>query len=78
MKKLSIIAGFVFTTLFFASCESTEVMPQVNYSNSTIQTVDFQEAEFATQKRPTINPKENIIIPAETEVISLIENKQEQ
>jgi PBP1b-binding outer membrane lipoprotein LpoB len=78
MKKLSIIAGFVFTTLFFASCESTEVMPQVNYSNSTIQTVDFQEPEFATQKRPSAKALENTIIPTATEVISVAENKQEQ
>ena len=78
MKKLSIIAGLVFTTIFFASCESTEVMPQVNHSNSSIQTVDFQEPEFATKKRPNIKTKEAIIIPAATEVISVIENKQEQ
>jgi PBP1b-binding outer membrane lipoprotein LpoB len=78
MKKLSIIAGLVFTTVFFASCESNEVMPQVNHSNTATQTVDFQEPEFATQKRPTLNKESNAIIPAATEVISIIENKQDQ
>jgi PBP1b-binding outer membrane lipoprotein LpoB len=27
MKKLSIIAGLVFTTVFFASCEQQDIMP---------------------------------------------------
>lgn len=27
MKKLSIIAGLVFTTMFFASCEQQEIVP---------------------------------------------------
>ncbi len=27
MKKLSIIAGLVFTTVFFASCEQQNIMP---------------------------------------------------
>lgn len=27
MKKFSIIAGLVFTTLFFASCEQQEIIP---------------------------------------------------
>lgn len=78
MKKLSIIAGLVFTTVFFASCESDEVMPQVNYSNSSIQTVDFQEPEFATQNRPSLKAGENPILPAVTEAISVVENKLEQ
>jgi PBP1b-binding outer membrane lipoprotein LpoB len=78
MKKLSIIAGLVFTTIFFASCENNEVMPQDNYTNATAQTVDFQEPEFATQKRPSAKSLENTIIPTATEVISVVENKQEQ
>jgi PBP1b-binding outer membrane lipoprotein LpoB len=28
MKKLSIIAGLVFTSLFFASCEQQEIIPK--------------------------------------------------
>jgi PBP1b-binding outer membrane lipoprotein LpoB len=78
MKKLSIIAGLVFTTVFFASCESNELMPQSNYSRSPSQTVDFQEPEFAIQKRPSVKALENTIIPAATEVISTAENKLEQ
>jgi PBP1b-binding outer membrane lipoprotein LpoB len=78
MKKLSIIAGLVFTTVFFASCESDEVMPQVNNSNSSIQNVDFQEPEFATQKRPNVKTSESTIIPASTETISVVENKLEK
>ena len=78
MKKLSIIAGLVFTTVFFASCESNEVMPQVNHSNSSIQTVDFQEPEFASQKRPSVKDKETIVIPASTEITAVVEIKQEQ
>ena len=78
MKKLSIIAGLVFTTVFFASCESTEVIPQVNHSNSSIQTVDFQEQEFASQKRPSVKDKETTVIPASTEITAVVEIKQEQ
>lgn len=78
MKKLSIIAGLVFTTIFFASCENNEVLPQDNYTNATAQTVDFQEPEFATQKRPSAKSLENTIIPTATEVISIVENKREQ
>jgi PBP1b-binding outer membrane lipoprotein LpoB len=78
MKKLNIIAGFVFTTIFFASCENNEVMPKDNYANATAQTVDFQEPEFAIQKRPSAIALENAIIPTGTEVISAVENKQEQ
>ena len=72
MKKLSIIAGVVFTTVFFASCESNEVMPQNNFSTNASQTEDFIEPEFATQKRPSAIALENTIIPTTTEVISVV------
>jgi PBP1b-binding outer membrane lipoprotein LpoB len=75
MKKLSIIAGLVLTTVFFASCESNEVMPQVNHSNSATQTVDFQEPEFATQKRPALKTEQTTIVPVATEAIVAVENK---
>jgi len=78
MKKLSITAGLVFTTIFFASCKNKEVLPKDNYANGTAQTVDFQEPEFAAQKRPSAIALENTIIPTATEVISVVENKQEQ
>lgn len=78
MKKLSIITGLVFTTVFFASCESNEVIPQVNYSNTATQTVDFQEPEFATQKRPSIKAENTPIIQASTEITAAVEIKQEQ
>ena len=77
MKKLSIIAGLVFTTVFFASCESTDVMPQVNHSIAT-QTVDFEEPEFATQKRPSVKTEETIVVPAAIEAIITVENKLEK
>jgi PBP1b-binding outer membrane lipoprotein LpoB len=63
MKKLSIIAGLVFTTVFFASCESNEVMPQANSSNPATETIDFMEPEFANQKRPIGKSEAEIIIP---------------
>ena len=78
MKKLSIIAGLVFTTVFFASCESNEVMPQNIHSNTISQPADFVEPEFATQKRPSVKTSESTIIPASTETISLVENKLEK
>ena len=78
MKKLNIIAGLVFTTVFFASCESNEVMPQVNHSNTSLQTVDFQEPEFASQKRPSVKAEETTGIQASTEITAVVEIKQEQ
>lgn len=78
MKKLCIIAGFVFATVFFASCESSDLMPQTNYSTSASLTKDFVEPEFATQKRPSLNAVENTLVPTETEIISVVENKLEQ
>ncbi|MCP9763457.1 hypothetical protein [Lacihabitans soyangensis] len=77
MKKLSIIAGLVFTTVFFASCESNEVVPQVNYSTAA-QPADFVEPEFAAQKRPALKNAESTIVPSSTETISVVENKLEQ
>ncbi len=77
MKKLSIIAGVVFTTVFFASCESNEVMPEVNHSIAT-QTVDFEEPKFSTQKRPSVKTEETIMVPAATEAITAVGNKVEK
>lgn len=78
MKKLSIIAGFVLTTVFFTSCESNEVIPQNTYSTSASQIKDFMEPEFAAQKRPNGKAQETTIIPAAKEVISVVDNKLEQ
>ena len=78
MKKLSIIASVVFTTVFFTSCESNEIMPQNNFSTNASQTEDYIEPEFATQKRPSVKAVESTIIPAAAEVISVAENKLEQ
>ena len=78
MKKLNIIAGLVFATIFFASCENKEVMPQVNNLNVITQTVDFQEPEFISQKRPIVNATESTIVPAATAVAYGTENKLEQ
>jgi PBP1b-binding outer membrane lipoprotein LpoB len=78
MKKLSIIAGFVFTTVFFTSCESDQVIPQNTYPTNTSQIIDFVEPEFAAQKRPNGKTLENMIFPTATEVLSVEEIKQEQ
>jgi hypothetical protein len=78
MKKLSIIAGYVFTTVFITSCERNEVMPQNTCPTSASQIKDFMEPEFATQKRPNGKTQETTIIPTATEVISAVENKLEQ
>lgn len=78
MKKLSIIAALVFTTVFFASCENKEVIPQVNNYNVATETVDFQEPEFVSQKRPIVNATESTIVPAATTVAYGTENKLEQ
>ena len=78
MKKLSIIAGLVFTTVFFASCESNEVMPQVNSSNPATETIEFLEPEFANQKRPSAKVEQTTIVPVATEATIAVENKLEK
>jgi len=78
MKKISIIAGLVYTTVFFVSCESNEIRPKVSSSNPAIETVDFMEPEFASQKRPNGITAESVIAPTSTEIMSAVENKVEQ
>jgi PBP1b-binding outer membrane lipoprotein LpoB len=77
MKKLSIFAGLVFSTLFFASCEQNEIKPQGIYSEGITETIDLMEPEFATQKRPSVKTEETTISTVKTETISVVENKLE-
>ncbi len=78
MKKLSIIAGLVFTTVFFASCEQNEIKPQGIYSEGITETADLIEPEFATQKRPSLKTEETNSVPAATEVVSVVANTLEK
>jgi len=78
MKKLSIIAGLVFTTVFFASCERNEVVPEKINSNAISQPADFVEPEFSIQKRPSTKAEESTIVPASTEMVSAVENTLEK
>jgi PBP1b-binding outer membrane lipoprotein LpoB len=78
MKKLSIIAGLVFTTTFFASCENNQVVPRNIISDTVSQPADFVEPEFVIQKGPSVKALENTIVPAPIETVSGVENKLEQ
>jgi PBP1b-binding outer membrane lipoprotein LpoB len=59
MKKLTIIAALAFTSLFFASCESSEIAPAQTAKKPA--TGDYQEPEFRNTTRiiitetPTVN-----------------------
>ncbi|MCP9763450.1 hypothetical protein [Lacihabitans soyangensis] len=78
MKKLSIIAGLVFTTVFFASCENNHVVPRNIISDTVSQPADFVEPEFVIQKVPSVKALEKTIVPAPIERVSGVENKLEQ
>jgi PBP1b-binding outer membrane lipoprotein LpoB len=78
MKKLSIIAGLVFTTVFFASCESKEVRPEKINSNAISQPADFVEPEFAAQKRPSTKTVESTIVSVSGETFGAVETKLEK
>lgn len=78
MKKLSIIAGLVFTTVFFASCEKNEVMPQNNDTTSTSKIEDFVEPGISKQKSPNAKTYKPLIIKETTELISTFNTHKEK
>lgn len=66
MKKFSIIAGLVFTTLFFASCEQQEIIPgeyaEAPQPNRTL--ILENEKQVENQVRKESLPKLKDIAPA--------------
>jgi PBP1b-binding outer membrane lipoprotein LpoB len=51
MKKVTIIAVLAFTSLFFTSCESSEIVPNQTAENPANS--DYQEPEFRNTARNT-------------------------
>jgi len=63
MKKLSIIAGLLFTNMFFASCEQLEIVPgeyaEAPHPSRTLTI----ESEVQNQARKESLPKLNVLSP---------------
>lgn len=66
MKKFSIIAGLVFTTLFFASCEQQEIIPgEYAEAPQPSRTLILEsEKQVENQARKESLPKLNDFTPA--------------
>jgi PBP1b-binding outer membrane lipoprotein LpoB len=65
MKKLTVIAALAFTSLFFASCESSEIAPAQTAEKPA--TSDYQEPEFRNTTR-NINTETPTITEVVTEI----------
>jgi hypothetical protein len=66
MKKFSIIAGLVFTTLFFTSCEQQEIIPgEYAEAPQPSRTLILEsEKQVENQARKESLPKLNDLTPA--------------